>query len=104
MSDWSSDVCSSDLERRGSPVNPTRWHEGHRVELLENGEEFYPRVLAAIDAAKREVLLETFILFDDPAGQPLQKAVIAAAQRGVNVQQSEERLDGKEGVSNWSSW
>src|SRR3546814_6490583 len=81
ISDWSSDVCSSDL----------RWHEGHRVELLENGEEFYPRVLAAIDAAKREVLLETFILFDDPAGQPLQKAVIAAAQRGVNVQMT---LDG----------
>lgn len=69
----------------------TRWHEGHRVQLLENGEEFYPRVLAAIDAAEREVLLETFILFDDPAGQPLQKAVIAAAQRGVSVQMT---LDG----------
>lgn len=69
----------------------SHWHEGHRVELLENGEEFYPRVLAAIDAAEREVLIETFILFDDPAGQPLQKAVIAAAQRGVSVQMT---LDG----------
>lgn len=69
----------------------SHWHEGHRVELLENGEAFYPRVLAAIDAAEREVLLETFILFDDAVGQPLQKAVIAAAQRGVSVQMT---LDG----------
>jgi cardiolipin synthase len=68
-----------------------KWHEGHRVELLENGEEFYPRVLAAIAAAEREVLLETFILFDDPAGRPLQEAVIAAAGRGVSVQMT---LDG----------
>ncbi|NGY05866.1 cardiolipin synthase ClsB [Solimonas terrae] len=69
----------------------TRWHEDHRVALLENGEQFYPRVLDAIAAAEREVLLETFILFDDPAGQPLQRAVIAAARRGVSVQMT---LDG----------
>lgn len=69
----------------------TNWHEGHRIELLENGEAFYPRVFEAIGKAEREVLLETFILFDDPAGQGLREAVLAAAARGVQVQMT---LDG----------
>ena len=63
-----------------------RWRDGNHVELLENGEAFYPRLYAAIDAARREVLLETFILRDDKVGQALQKTLIAAAQRGVRVE------------------
>lgn len=64
----------------------THWHEGHRVELLENGEEYYPRVFAAIAAAEREVMVETFILYDDPVGQRFREAVLAAAARGVQIQ------------------
>ncbi|WP_028079999.1 cardiolipin synthase ClsB [Solimonas soli] len=63
-----------------------QWHEGHRVELLENGEEYYPRLFEAIAAAQHEVLLETFILFDDPVGRQFHAAVLAAAQRGAQVQ------------------
>lgn len=63
-----------------------QWREGQRVALLENGEEFFTRVFAAIAAAEREVLIETFILFDDPVGQRLRQAVMDAARRGVQVQ------------------
>ncbi|MES2818199.1 MAG: cardiolipin synthase ClsB [Pseudomonadota bacterium] len=62
------------------------WREGNRVQLLENGEAFFPRVFAAIEAAKHEVLLETFILFEDKVGKQLQRVLIAAAQRGVRIE------------------
>jgi cardiolipin synthase len=56
-----------------------------RVRLLENGDEFFPRVLEVIAAARREILLETFILFEDDVGHALHAALIAAARRGVEV-------------------
>ncbi len=61
------------------------WRTGNRYTLLENGEAYFPAVNEAIDSAKHEVLLETFILFDDKVGQALQKTLIAAARRGVSV-------------------
>ncbi|MDB5986794.1 MAG: clsB [Nevskia sp.] len=56
------------------------------MRLLENGEEFFPRVFELIAAANSEVLIETFILANDKIGQELQTLLIAAAQRGVRVQ------------------
>lgn len=62
-----------------------RWIGGNRVTLLVNGEEFFPRVFECIAAAEREVLLETFILFEDKVGLALQAALLTAAQRGVQI-------------------
>ena len=42
------------------------WISGNAITLLENGDEFFPSMIAAIDVARKEVLLETFILCDDP--------------------------------------
>ena len=62
-----------------------RWIQGNRATLLINGEAFFPRVFGCIAAAEREVLLETFILFEDQVGLALQAALITAAQRGVQI-------------------
>jgi cardiolipin synthase len=62
------------------------WREGNTVDLLINGDEFFPRVFACIRAAKREVLLETFILAEDEVGWALQKTLILAARRGVRIE------------------
>lgn len=62
------------------------WRTGNRVRLLENGEEFFETVFAAIASASREVLLETFILFEDKVGLRLHALLIEAAQRGVRVE------------------
>ena len=62
-----------------------RWVPGNHFELLENGEEFFPRVFDAIAQARHEVMLETFILFEDKIGQQLHAALLGAAQRGVEV-------------------
>jgi len=61
------------------------WRENNRYTLLENGTEYFPAVVEAVDAAQSEVLVETFILFDDAVGQEIQQALIRAARRGVSV-------------------
>lgn len=63
----------------------SRWIDGNEFKLLENGEEYFPAVFKAIAAAKREILIETFILFDDAVGRRLQRALIEAGQRGVSI-------------------
>ena len=63
----------------------SRWTPGNRARLLENGEEFFPAVFESIRAATREVILETFILFEDKVGRELQVALLQAAHNGAQV-------------------
>ena len=63
----------------------TRWNSGNRFRLLENGEGFFPRVFECIAAARHEVMLETFILFEDKVGLALHAALLQAARRGVQI-------------------
>jgi len=72
-------------DRRDGARSGSRWKGGNRFRLLENGEEFFPAVFAAIESARHEVLLETFILFQDKVGLALHACLLAAAQRGVQV-------------------
>ena len=77
-SDWPS--CAP-----GAQEGSADWIEGNSVCLLENGEQFFPRVLEAIDTARDAILVETFILWEDKVGNSLSAALCAAAQRGVAV-------------------
>ncbi|MEK1904514.1 MAG: cardiolipin synthase ClsB [Pseudomonas sp.] len=63
-----------------------QWREGNQVELLINGEDFFTRVFERVRAARHEVLIETFIIFEDRVGQQLQRELIAAAERGVRIE------------------
>lgn len=63
----------------------SKWIEGNKFTLLENGEAFFPRVFECIAAAEREVVLETFILFEDKVGKALHAALLKAAEKGVQV-------------------
>ncbi|VVP40218.1 Cardiolipin synthase B [Pseudomonas fluorescens] len=67
------------------------WQGNNLVELLENGEAYFPRVFEVMRQAKSEILLETFIVFEDKVGNELQQVLIDAAKRGVRVTAS---LDG----------
>lgn len=66
-------------------ASKSRWKGGNAVRLLENGEEFYPAVFDAIRTARSEVVIETFILFDDKVGRELHAALLEAAGHGVQV-------------------
>jgi cardiolipin synthase len=59
--------------------------ESDRFDLLESGEQFFPAILASIAAARSDILIETFILFEDAVGTALQRELVAAAQRGVQI-------------------
>ena len=63
----------------------SRWVPDNEVTLLENGEAYFPRVCDAIATARREVVIETFILFDDPVGRQLKAVLIEAVGRGASV-------------------
>jgi cardiolipin synthase len=64
----------------------SHWVPGNRITLLVNGEDYFSRVFEVIAAAEHEVLIETFILFDDKVGRALQQALLRAAGRGAEVQ------------------
>jgi len=67
------------VRRRGSPV------PGNLVELLCNGQEYFPALIEAIDTARVHVVLETYIFADDDVGARVTHALVRAAQRGVDV-------------------
>ncbi len=58
---------------------------GNRLRLLQNGAEFFPALIAAIDAAQAEVHLETYIFNADASVERVRDALIHAARRGVQV-------------------
>ena len=58
---------------------------GNRIELLKNGEQYFPRLLAAIDGATRSIYIETYTFELDNVGERVSDALAAAAQRGVAV-------------------
>ena len=62
-----------------------RFLPGNRITLLSNGDQYFPALIGAIDAARETVWFETYIFADDATGRLVAGALIRAAQRGVNV-------------------
>ena len=54
---------------------------GNQFRLLENGEEFFHRVFECTAMAEREMVRETFILFEGNVGKALHAALLKAAAR-----------------------
>ena len=57
------------------------WREGNQIQLLENGDQFYPAVFDAIEQAQQKIILETFIWFEDAVGKQLHAALLGADHR-----------------------
>ncbi|AFT84501.1 cardiolipin synthase ClsB [Paraburkholderia phenoliruptrix] len=62
-----------------------RFTSGNEVKLLRSGDEFFSALVARVDAAERDVVLETYIFCYDEAGQLVNAALLRAAARGVRV-------------------
>lgn len=58
---------------------------GNRLTLLRNGEQYFPALIAALDVARTEVFLESYIFADDETGSLVADALARAAARGVAV-------------------
>ena len=63
----------------------TQFTDGNQIKLLRNGAEYFPALEAAIDAAKYEIYLQTYIYAEDATGVRIGNALMRAAQRGVKV-------------------
>jgi len=66
-------------------MSSTHQVAGHTLTLLRNGEEYFPRLVAAIDAAQHSIYLETYIYAADTTGHLFSNALQNAAKRGVST-------------------
>jgi len=57
----------------------------NRLAILQNGAEYFPALIAAIDAARIEIYFETYIFSLDHIGATVKEALMRAAERGVAV-------------------
>lgn len=59
--------------------------EGNRVEIYNNGDEFYPAMLDAIESARLSVTMEQYIFWDGEVGRRFAEAFAMKARQGVSV-------------------
>ncbi len=59
--------------------------EGNAIQLLHNGDEIFPAMLAAIHDAKRSVNFEAFLFYSDAVGHQFRDALCERARAGVKV-------------------
>ncbi len=64
----------------GSPIL-----SGNRVEALQNGDEIFPSMLAAIRAARQTITFESYIYWSGDIGQKFADALSERARAGVRV-------------------
>ncbi|MBA1149038.1 cardiolipin synthase [Ectothiorhodospiraceae bacterium WFHF3C12] len=64
----------------GVPLVP-----GNAVDILHNGEQAYPAMLAAIDGASERIFLSTYIFETNAMGRRFIEALADAQERGVDV-------------------
>ena len=72
--------------------------DGNAITLLENGGDFFPALQQAIDAATKEVFLETYIFENDETGSAIAAALRRAALRGVAVRLLVDGFGGRQFV------
>ncbi len=73
-------LCQSVLSENGFGFVP-----GNHVTLLHNGDAYFPAIEAAIDRARHEIYLVTYIYENDDTGQRIADALKRAVLRGVKV-------------------
>ena len=66
-------------------MTPPTLRPDHALTLLKGGDKLFPALVLAIDAARSEVLLETYILEFDRSVLPVAQALANAAERGLRV-------------------
>jgi len=63
----------------------TAYLPGNRVRIYNNGDEFYPAMLEAIEAAQQSVTMEQYIFWDSSVGLRFAEAFATKARSGVPV-------------------
>ncbi len=75
----------SALERLAEVFTPLPFTAGNEVELLIDGQQTYGEMLQAIAEAQDYILLQSYIINNDRAGNEFKQALINKAKQGVKV-------------------
>jgi cardiolipin synthase A/B len=84
--------------RIGDALTHRPLEDGNTIEPLQDGEQAFPGMLAAIAAARESVWLSTYIFQTDAIGREFVAALAAAVRRGVSVRVLVD------GVGEWYDW
>lgn len=63
----------------------TPFTSGNRVDILNNGDEFYPSMLEAIGGAERSITMEAYIYWEGEIGKRFAELLADKARSGVTV-------------------
>jgi cardiolipin synthase A/B len=59
--------------------------DGNQVDIFNNGDEFYPVMLEAIESARLSITMEQYIFWDGEVGRRFAEAFAEQARKGVQV-------------------
>ncbi|MEZ5398090.1 MAG: phospholipase D-like domain-containing protein [Bryobacteraceae bacterium] len=76
---------SPEFIRTMEGITGTSVVEGNVVRLFNNGDEFYPAMLEAIESAAHSITLEQYIFWDGRVADRFSEAFAEQARRGVSV-------------------
>lgn len=76
----SDEFCSSIVGATGVP-----YLKGNRLEIFNNGDEFYPVMLEAIEEANHSITVEAYIYWAGETGQKFAQALAEKSRQGVKV-------------------
>jgi cardiolipin synthase len=79
-------VADPQFQREMSVMLGPTITQGNQVTALQNGEEIFPAMLAAIRSAERSITFETYIYWSGTIGKEMSDALAARARAGVPVQ------------------
>ncbi len=82
---FSEPLPASPVELPGRRLTPWSLCAGNTLLPLYNGDEAYPAMLKAIEQAKRQVFLATYIFNDGSVSAAFVEELLAAVARGVDV-------------------
>lgn len=73
------------LQQIAQTVNQAGFTSGNGIELLIDGKQTYEAMLAAIAVAKDYILLQSYCINDDEAGNEFRKLLVQKSHQGVRV-------------------
>lgn len=79
------DTASPEFRATMAGATGMPWIAGNRVTVYNNGDEFYPAMLDAVEAAERSITMEQFIYWDSEIGRRFAEAFAERARQGVRV-------------------